>query len=169
MNCDAAIRLPHCILVCSNTADDAADLDLTAIYINCAADYIADLGAFFHCNGSALHPNGAGGAHGAGIAFHTIIHHGILDLTAAFHDQLSLFGHTNSGHAAEVAQHSTTTQCHGAGHSGVGGNDSVLHKNRIIIIRVAVTADSLSEYSTLVPPCIVQNDVGKSQADRTRR
>ena len=92
---------------------------------------------------------------------------GILYHTAAFHDDFCLIGGAHSGHAAKVAQHSILTQRHGAGHSGVGGNDSVLHISRIIL--VAVTADSLCEYSTLVHPCIVQNDVGKSQADRTRR
>lgn len=90
-----------------------------------------------------------------------------LHHTAAFHDDFCLVGGSHSGHAAKVAQYSILTQRHGAGHSGVGGNDSVLHINRIIL--VAVTADSLCEYSTLVHPCIVQNDVGKSQADRTRR
>ena len=73
---------------------------------------------------------------------------GILYHTAAFHDDFCLVGGAHSGHAAKVAQHSILTQRHGAGHSGVGGNDSVLHINRII--PVAVTADSLCEYSTLV-------------------
>ena len=57
MNCDAAIRLPHCALVCSNTADGAADLDLTAVCINSAAVHVLKLRAFLHHECTALKPD----------------------------------------------------------------------------------------------------------------
>ena len=57
MNCDAVIRLPHCILVCSNTADGAADLDLTAVCINSATVNVLDLRAFLHHECTALKPD----------------------------------------------------------------------------------------------------------------
>lgn len=57
MNCDAAIRLSHCVLVCSNTADGAADLDLTAVCINSATVHVLDLRAFLHHECTALKPD----------------------------------------------------------------------------------------------------------------
>ena len=57
MNCDAAIRLPHCTFVCSNTADGAADLDLTTVCINSTTVHIPDLRAFLHHECTALKPD----------------------------------------------------------------------------------------------------------------
>ena len=57
MNCDADILLPHCILVCSNVADGAADLDLTAVCINSATVHVLDLRAFLHHECTALKPD----------------------------------------------------------------------------------------------------------------
>ena len=57
MNYDTAIRLPHCALVCSNTADGAAHLDLTAVCINSAAVNVLKLRAFLHHECTALKPD----------------------------------------------------------------------------------------------------------------
>ena len=57
MNCDAVIRLPHCTLVCGNTADGAAHLDLTAVCINSAAVNVLKLRAFLHHECTTLKPD----------------------------------------------------------------------------------------------------------------
>ena len=57
MNYDAAIRLPHCTLVCGNAADGAADLNLPAVCINSTTVHIPDLRAFLHHECTALKPD----------------------------------------------------------------------------------------------------------------
>ena len=37
MNCNTVIPLPHCTLVCGNSADGTADLDHTTVCVDCAA------------------------------------------------------------------------------------------------------------------------------------
>ena len=131
MKCDTLARIPH-MRIRLDIRNHAVHSDCTAIHIDRPANHMADLRTRLHLNGSILNPDRAGRAHGTGRAFHTISHRGILDLTAAFHDQLSLFGHTNSGHTAEIAENGTLAQSDGAGHRGVRGDNSILDDSCVI-------------------------------------